>query len=135
MHSVKGNWRQGSFTWDPEDNVQGSGEGHLSVGALLGNLEGDSFTRDFERWMTWGPTGETRGGLSTRNFGNSLKVSSGYGASLSMGALLGEPERGVPLLVASKVMKGGLWGWVSLFMGAQLGNLERAHLRGTLRYG
>ena len=33
------------------------------------------------------------------------------------------------------VMKGRLWGWASLFMGAQLGNLEWAHLPGTLRDG
>jgi len=32
-------------------------------------------------------------------------------------------------------MKGRLWGWASLFMGAQLGNLEWAHLLGTSRYG
>ena len=32
-------------------------------------------------------------------------------------------------------MKGRLWGWASLFMGAQLGNLKWAHLPGTLRYG
>jgi hypothetical protein len=28
-------------------------------------------------------------------------------------------------------MKGRLWEWTSLFMGAQLGNLEWAHLPGT----
>ena len=27
---------------------EGSGNGQLSLGALLGNLEGGSFTRDFE---------------------------------------------------------------------------------------
>ena len=52
-----------------------------------------------------------------------------------MGALLGEPGRRAPLLGALKVMKGGLWGLASLFMGAHLGNLEWAHLLGTLRYG
>jgi len=30
-------------------------------------------------------------------------------------------------------MKGRLWGWASLFMGTQLGNLEGANLLGTLR--
>jgi hypothetical protein len=30
-----------------------------------------------------------------------------------------------------KVMKGRLWGWVSLLMGAQLGNMEWAHQPGT----
>ena len=43
--------------------------------------------------------------------------------------------RGAPLLGALKVIKGRLWGWSSLFIGAQLGNLEWAHLPGTLRYG
>ena len=38
-----------------------------------------------------------------------------------MGALLGEPRGGAPLLGALKVMNGMLWGWASLFMGAQLG--------------
>ena len=33
------------------------------------------------------------------------------------------------------VMKGRLWGWASLSMGAQLGNLEWACLSGTLRCG
>jgi len=47
-----------------------------------------------------------------------------------MGALLGESGGGAPFLGALKVMKGRLWGWASLFMGAQLGNLEWA-----LRYG
>jgi hypothetical protein len=33
------------------------------------------------------------------------------------------------------VMKGRLWGWASLFMGAQMGNLEWACLPVTLRDG
>ena len=44
-------------------------------------------------------------------------------------------ERGAPLLGALKVMKRKLWGCTSLFFGTQLGNLEWAHLMGTLRYG
>jgi hypothetical protein len=36
-----------------------------------------------------------------------------------MGALLGEPGGGAPLLGALKVMKGRLWGWATPFMGAQ----------------
>jgi len=52
-----------------------------------------------------------------------------------MGALLGEPGEEAPLLGALKVMKGRFWGWASLFMGAQLGKLECAHLPGALRYG
>jgi len=50
-------------------------------------------------------------------------------------SLLEEPGGGAPLQSALKVMKGRLWGWASLFMGAKLGNLEWAHLPGTLRYG
>jgi len=49
-----------------------------------------------------------------------------------MGVLLGEPGGRAPLLGALKVMKGRLWRWASHFMGAQLGNLEWAHLPGTL---
>ena len=52
-----------------------------------------------------------------------------------MGTLLREPGEGAPLPRTLKVLKGRLWGWESLFMGAQLGNLEWAHLLGTLRYG
>jgi hypothetical protein len=36
---------------DPEGYGEGSGDGHLSICALLGNLEAGSFTTDFERWM------------------------------------------------------------------------------------
>ena len=51
-----------------------------------------------------------------------------------MGALFGElGGGGVPLLGALKVTKGRLWGWASLFMGAQLGNLECAYLPENLR--
>jgi len=52
-----------------------------------------------------------------------------------MGALLGEPGGRALLLGALKVLKGRLWGWAFLFMGAQLGNLEWAHLPGTLKCG
>jgi hypothetical protein len=64
-----------------------------------------------------------------------LNEGSGYGAYLSIGAVLGNPGVGAPLLGALKVMKGRLWGKASLFVGAQMGNLERTHLPGTLRYG
>jgi len=47
----------------------------------------------------------------------------------------GNLEGGAPLLGAMKVTKGRLWGQESHFMGAELGNLEWAHLLGTLRYG
>jgi len=39
------------------------------------------------------------------------------------------------LLGALKFTKGRLWRWAALFMGTQLGNLEWAHLAGTLKYG
>ena len=56
-----------------------------------------------------------------------------WGINLSKGALFGDPGGGG--LGALKVTKGRLWGWASLFMGAQVGNLEWTLLRGTLRYG
>jgi hypothetical protein len=43
--------------------------------------------------------------------------------------------RGATWLRTLPVMKGRLWGQMSPFMGAQLGNLEWAHLLGTLRDG
>ena len=75
------------------------------------------------------------GGPLTGNCERLLKGVSGDRASLSMGALLGEPEGRAPLLGTPKVMKGRLWGRASLFTGAQLGNLKWAPLPGTLRYG
>jgi hypothetical protein len=48
----EGSLERGSVTGDPEGYLQeGSGDGHLSIGAPLGNLEGGSFTENFERWM------------------------------------------------------------------------------------
>ena len=52
-----------------------------------------------------------------------------------MGDLLGEPGGGAPLPEALKVMNRRLWGWASLFMGAQLDNLEWARLPATLGDG
>jgi hypothetical protein len=54
---------------------------------------------------------------------------------LTLWELFRRTWRKAPLLRALKVMKGRLWGWASLFMGAQLGNLEWALLPGTLRDG
>jgi hypothetical protein len=45
-----------------------------------------------------------------------------------MGALLGEPGGGDPLMEDLKVMKGRLEGWAYFLMGAQLGNLVCAPL-------
>jgi hypothetical protein len=55
----------------------------LSIGVPLGNLEGGSYTGDFERRM---------------------KESSRNEASLSDGTLLGQPGGGAPLLGTPKVM-------------------------------
>ena len=52
-----------------------------------------------------------------------------------MEALLGEPGRGggTPFLETLKVTKGRLWGWASLFWGAQLGKLDfEIRLKGSL---
>ena len=63
-------------------------------------------------------------------------MSSRNEASLSMGGEVRRTQRGgTSLLGAPKVTKGRPWGWPSLFMGAQLGNLEWVHLPGNLRYG
>jgi hypothetical protein len=55
---------------DPEGYLEkSSGDGQLSIGDPLGNLEGGSFTWVFERWMrqvslSIGPRWVTRGGRS-----------------------------------------------------------------------
>ena len=64
------NLEGGSYAWDPEGYVdEGSGDGHLSLGTPLGNLERNSFIGDFERWMRrmtlsvrsrWGPVESIR---------------------------------------------------------------------------
>jgi hypothetical protein len=128
---------------DPEGYVEeGCVNGRLFIGATFGENRGHVYIGDFQRWMrqvslsvgpfcgTWG-----RGGPSIGNVENLLKEGSGFGACLSMGALFGEPGEGAPSLGAFKVMKGRLWGRESLYIGAQLGNLERAYLQGNLRYG
>jgi hypothetical protein len=54
--SVRGTWRGGSFTGDPEGYVEKLWRrASLSIGVPLGNLEGGLFTRDFERWMKGTP--------------------------------------------------------------------------------
>ena len=54
---------------------------------------------------------------------------------LSLKRLTAEGFEGGLLYWEPWVMKGRLWGWESRFMGAQLGNLEWAHLPGTSRDG
>jgi len=51
---MKETWRGLSFAGDAKGYVEeGAGDGHLSLGTPLGNLEGGSFVGDFERWMRW----------------------------------------------------------------------------------
>jgi hypothetical protein len=45
------------------------------------------------------------------------------------------PEGGLPWWGPWRTGGKGLWSWASLSIGALLGNLERAHLPGTLRAG
>jgi hypothetical protein len=84
----------------------------ISMRAPLEKLEGGS-TRDFERW---------------------LKRALGKGR-LSLKRLTAKGHEGELLYWAPWVMKGRLWRRASLFMGAQLGNLEWACLLGTLKDG
>jgi len=83
-----------------------------------------------------GPIGEPGvGGPFTRNFERYLKEGSGNGASLSVEALSGEPGGGLLYWGPRTICKGRLWKQAFLFIGAPLGNLEYAHLPGTLRDG
>jgi hypothetical protein len=72
-------------------------------------VEGGTFTGDFERYVKkalvariflhGGHVGGTwRGNFFTGDFERQVKEGSGDGASLSVGALRGEPGRGAPLL-------------------------------------
>jgi hypothetical protein len=54
---------------------------------------------------------------------------------LSLKGLTVEDLEGGFLYWVPWVIKRRLWEWASLFMGAQLGNLEWARLPGTLRDG
>jgi len=74
---------------------------------LVRNVEGGSSVVDFERW--------TKGALGMGH--------------LSLKRLTAEGLEG------PWVMKGRLWRQASLFMGAQLGKMERASLLVTLRDG
>jgi hypothetical protein len=52
---VRDTWWGDSFTEDPEGYItEGSGNGHLSIWALLRNLVGGSFPEDFQRQMKEG---------------------------------------------------------------------------------
>jgi hypothetical protein len=75
---MRGTWREGCCTEVSKRHViKGSGKGHLSPVGLLGELGEGSFPRDFERQVTEG---------------------SGNRASLSLGAVWGEPRGRAPLL-------------------------------------
>jgi len=86
----EGDLGRGSFAGDPEGYVkEDSGDGHLSLRTPVGNLEGGSFTVDFERWMRrmspYGPIGGPgEGDPSTGTFENSLKEGPGCEVSLSL---------------------------------------------------
>ena len=67
---------------------------------------------------------------TVRNRYNGLRKS---GVSLR-DLCLGNKEEG-SFVRGYKVCERKNWGWASLFMGAQLGNLECAYLTGTLKYG
>ena len=78
--------------------------------------------------------GPGKGGTSTGSFQKWMKGSPGMG-HLSLKKLTMEGLEGGLLYWVPWVMKRRLWGQASLFIGAQLGNLELTHLLGTLRDG
>jgi hypothetical protein len=91
--SMEALWREpggGSFSRKSEGYEEGSGKGHFSIRAQLGNMERGSFTGDFQRWIRrLSLSVRGTGGPSAGKLENLLKEGSGYGASLSMD-LLGE---------------------------------------------
>jgi hypothetical protein len=110
-HPVKGTWRGSSFAGDPEDYVEeGSGDGHLSLGTPLGNLEGGSFTGDFERWMRR--------------------------VSFSIGSHWGTWGGGSVYLELWEFAEGGLWLWSISLYGSSVRGTQRgggAHLLQALK--
>jgi hypothetical protein len=93
-----------------------------------------SFARKLGRAYVWkkvleqvcpyrGPTeGPGEGGPSTRNFGRWMKGTLGI-RQLSLKRLTVEDLQGGLLYCLPWVMKGRLWGWAFLIMGAQLDKL------------
>jgi len=81
----------------------------ISIRAPLGNMKRGSSTGDFERWM--------KGALGKGH--------------LSLKRLNAKGPKGGLLYCGPWVMNGRLRRWASLFMGAHMGNLERACLLGT----
>jgi len=92
----------GSSTEDPEGYVEKALESGISIGAPVGNLQGGSFTRDFERWMKGSPAVELLYGSSVKGTwwgdfitGNSGKyVEKALEMGISVRAPLGNLERG-----------------------------------------
>ena len=115
----------------------------LSLWALLENLGEGSYAGDLcveegsgtgvspYRGPVGGPEDECP---STGNFERWMKGAIGMGR-LCLKRLTAEGLEGGLLYWIPWVMKGRLWGRASLFMGAQMGNLELAPLPGTLRDG
>jgi len=90
--------------------------------SLCGSSVGGLLSGDPERYGEEG-SGDGHHPMGVHSLGTLIVVRGvwKWGISLSMGALLGEPGGGAPLLGALKVMKGRLWGWASLFMGFSWG--------------
>ena len=105
---MKGTWREGTLKGMQKRLWR---RASIAIGAPLGNLGGGSSTGDFERWM--------KGALGKE--------------CLSVKRLTVEGLEGGLIYWGPWVMKGRLWVWASLFVGAQLGNLEWARLPGTSR--
>jgi len=108
----------------------GASLGNLGKGSYAGGLcveEGSGTGVSPYRGPIWGP-GE--GGPNTRNYERWMKRDVGMGR-LSLKRLTVEGLKGGLLCWVPWVMKGSLWGWASLFMGAQLGNPEWVCLSGT----
>jgi len=125
-------------------------KGALEVGCLSllelceGNLEGE-----LSCWIPWrigrkgsgdgclfpyGPAGEPGRGLIYRGLKRWLKWALRKGR-LSLKRVTAEGLEEELLYWGPWAMNGKLWRHASLFVGAPLGNLEWAHLLGTLRYG
>ena len=103
----------------------------LSVGAPLGSLEGGSSTGDLWRLWRWvtlsigAPLGNPDGGSYTGKFERWMKEGSRDGASLSEGALWGEPGGRAPLLVTpNDMLNKALEMGVCFHKGPTLENME-----------
>jgi hypothetical protein len=108
--------------------------GNLGEGSYAGGLcveEGSGTGASPYRGPVGGP-GD--GGLSTGNCERWIKRALGIGR-LSLKRLTAEGLEGGLVYLVPWVMKGRIWGRASVFVGAQLGNLEWAPLKGTSKDG